>query len=75
MKTRKRKQNGGRNKTFKKKDFESADGMLTTVWGPSIWHSLHSISFNYPVNPTIKEKRNYRNFILNLRYVFNPFYC
>ena len=44
MKTRKR-QKGGRNKTFKKKDFESGDGMLTTVWGPSIWHFLHTMSF------------------------------
>ena len=26
--------------------------MLTSVWGPSLWHSLHTISFNYPVKPT-----------------------
>ena len=63
------------NKTVKKKTifndrhFNSNDGMLTTVWGPSLWHSLHTISFNYPVHPSNEDKINYRNFILNLRYV------
>ena len=39
-------------KTFNNNDYNSKDGMLTTVWGPSLWHSLHTISFNYPTNPT-----------------------
>lgn len=56
-------------KVFSNKDYSSNDGIMTSIWGPSMWHSLHSISFNYPVNPTIKDKRNYRNFILNLRHV------
>jgi hypothetical protein len=43
--------------------------MLTTVWGPSTWHLLHTMSFNYPVNPSNKDKINYRNFILNLQNV------
>jgi hypothetical protein len=63
-KTRKNKK-----RVFSKKDYSSNDGMMTSIWGPSMWHSLHSISFNYPVNPTAKDKRNYRNFVLNLRYV------
>ena len=42
---------------FTKEDFQSKDGMLTYVWGPSMWHSLHTISFNYPINPTLEEKR------------------
>ena len=63
-KTRKNKK-----RVFSKKDYSSNDGMMTSIWGPSMWHSLHSISFNYPVKPTTKDKRNYRNFVLNLRYV------
>lgn len=55
--------------TFTNKDYNSNDGMLTTVWGPSQWHVLHTMSFNYPVNPTMKDKRNYRNYILSLQYV------
>jgi hypothetical protein len=54
---------------FNKDDFNSNDGMLTTIWGPGMWHSLHTISFNYPVKPTCDDKRNYRNFILNLEYI------
>ena len=50
-------------------DYNSNDGMLTTVWGPSLWHTLHTISFNYPVEPTHRDKQNYRNFVLNLKYV------
>lgn len=50
-------------------DYNSNDGMLTTVWGPGTWHFLHTMSFNYPVTPTIKQKHQYRNFILSLRHV------
>ena len=65
----------GKSKTMKHKkiyslnDYNSGDGMLTSVWGPSMWHSMHTISFNYPVNPTKNDKRNYRDYILNIKYV------
>lgn len=68
MKTRKK-------RVFKKKDFKSGDGMLTSVWGPSAWHFLHTMSFNYPINPTKQDKQNYRNFILNLKNVLPCKYC
>ena len=74
-KTRKIRKKKQTKKVYTKKDFKSGDGMLTTVWGPSLWHSLHTISFNYPVNPTIKDKKNYRKFILNLKYVLPCKYC
>ena len=32
--------------------------MLTTVWGPSMWHYLHTMSFNYPIKPTKKKKKH-----------------
>jgi hypothetical protein len=50
-------------------DYNSNDGMLTSVWGPSMWHVLHTTSFNYPVNPTDEQKLNYRDFILSLKNV------
>jgi len=62
-------------RTFKKKDFLSGDGMLTTVWGPSMWHFLHIMSFNYPVNPSKADKKHYRDFILSLQYVLPCKYC
>jgi len=54
---------------YSKTDYESNDGMLTTVWGPGMWHYLHTMSFNYPTNPTPEDKRHYREFILQLQYV------
>ncbi len=50
-------------------DYNSNDGMLTTVWGPSVWHTLHTMSFNYPVQPTPAQKRQYMNFVYSLRNV------
>ena len=62
-------------RAFTKKDFHSGDGMLTTVWGPSMWHFLHTMSFNYPVSPTPDQKQHYMDFILNLRNVLPCKYC
>ena len=62
-------------KTYRKRDYISNDGMLTTVWGPPMWHVLHCISFNYPNNPTKKDKKNYRNFVLNLKNILPCKYC
>ena len=60
---------------FTDPDFLSGDGFLTTVWGPPMWHYLHTMSFNYPVNPTAADKRNYRSFILSLQHVLPCKYC
>ena len=61
--------------TYSNKDFSSGDGMLTTVWGPSMWHYLHTMSFNYPVHPTAQDKKHYRNVILNLQNTLPCKYC
>ena len=58
-----------RNYIFTDDDYNSGDGMLTSVWGPGMWHYLHTMSFNYPVNPTKYDKKHYRNFVLQLQYV------
>jgi len=63
------------NRTFKKKDYLSGDGFVTTIWGPAAWHLIHTISFNYPINPTEEEKKNYRNFIISLKNVLPCKYC
>jgi len=67
-----------KNKTqfvFSDKDFLSNDGFLTTVWGPPMWHFLHTMSFNYPVNPSAEDKRNYGAFIRGLQHVLPCKYC
>ena len=63
--TLKRKNSKTKRRTYKKRDYESPSGMLTSVWGPALWHYLHVMSFNYPVKPSIEDKRAYKNFILN----------
>jgi len=60
---------------YDSKDFSSGDGMLTTVWGPSLWHYLHIMSFNYPVEPCEKDKKYYKEFLLNLKNVLPCKYC
>ena len=56
-------------RVFKRKDFYSGDGFLTSIWGPAQWHMLHTISFNYPVEPTAEQKKQYRDYILSLQNV------
>ena len=50
---------------YNKKDYNSGDGMLTSVWGPSLWHYLHVMSFNYPLEPTKLQKQKYKQLLLN----------
>jgi len=64
-----------RKRVFKKKDYNSGDGMLTSVWGPPMWHYLHTMSFNYPIHPTQSDKKHYKDFVINLQYVLPCKYC
>lgn len=72
-KTRRNRKTGTKRATIRsvytEADYNSNDGMLTSVWGPGVWHTLHTMSFNYPVEPTSDDKLHYRNFILSLKYV------
>jgi len=63
------------NKVFSKKYYSSGDGMLTTIWGPNMWHYLHTLSFNYPVKPTTNDKKYYKQFVLNLQFTLPCKYC
>jgi hypothetical protein len=56
-------------KVFNKEHYNSNDGMLTYIWGPPMWHTLHTISFNYPVNPTKEDKENYYNYFKSIQYI------
>ncbi len=60
---------------WNKGDFSSKNGMVTSVWGPSLWHVLHTISFNYPDNPTREDKENYYNFLKYLGKVLPCKFC
>lgn len=60
---------------FSEIDYNSGEGMLTSVWGPMLWNFLHVMSFNYPVHPDLETKHHYRDFILSLKNVLPCKYC
>ena len=62
-------------KIFTDKDYNSGDGMMTSVWGPPLWHTLHTISFNYPIKPTDKQKKDYYKFYSSLKNILPCKYC
>jgi hypothetical protein len=64
-----------RGRVYTKDDYNSGDGMQTAIWGPAIWHFLHTISFNYSVKPSKEDKMNYRNFVLNLKNILPCKFC
>jgi hypothetical protein len=46
---------------FSENHYTSNEGMQTYIWGPPMWHVLHTISFNYPIKPSKNDKKNYKN--------------
>ena len=61
--------------TYNKNDYQSGDGMVTAIWGPGLWHYLHTMSFNYPISPSKEDKKNYKAFVTSLQYVLPCRYC
>jgi len=55
--------------------WNNSNGMISTIWGPVIWHYLHTISFNYPVNPTQEQKRQYKDLIFSIGRTLPCKYC
>ena len=43
--------------------------MNPKIWGPSAWLFLHTVTFNYPNNPTEEDKRNYLTFFNSLKHI------
>ena len=72
---RKKNTRSTRKKVYDKRHYSSSDGMLTSIWGPGMWHYLHTMSFNYPVNPTNKDKKHYKDFIINMKNVLPCRHC
>jgi hypothetical protein len=62
-------------KIFSNKDYNSNNGMSTTIWGPMIWTSLHIISFNYPTNPSESDKIDYKIWLLSYKKTLPCAYC
>ena len=74
-KRREKKKGKDKVKVFTRKHFASGDGMMTRIWGPLAWTFLHTVSFNYPTNPTNEDKHRYKDLITNLQYILPCKYC
>lgn len=49
--------------------------MNQNIWGSHLWFSLHTMSFNYPLEPTNTDKESYKRFFVNLRDVIPCSVC
>ena len=49
--------------------------MNQNIWGPHLWFSLHTISFNYPLKPTENDKYNYQSFFTSFKEVIPCSVC
>ena len=43
--------------------------MNPKFWGPHAWIFLHSITMNYPINPSENDKGIYKNFFHSLQFI------
>ena len=49
--------------------------MNVNKWGPSGWNFLHTITFNYPLNPTKDDKEIYSNYFKLVGSILPCKYC
>lgn len=51
------------------------NGLITKIWGPPMWDSLHSISFGYPIEPSEEQRKCYYNYYSNIMNVLPCKFC
>jgi hypothetical protein len=51
------------------------NGMITKIWGPSLWRSLEAICFGYPVEPSEENKKKFHDWLILLGDVLPCKYC
>jgi len=49
--------------------------MNQNIWGSHLWFSLHTMSFNYPLEPNNEDKESYKRFFINLQDVIPCSVC
>lgn len=56
-------------------DSSKNNGLLTKIWGPPLWESIHSMTFGYPLEPSDIQKTQYRDFFTGLGHVLPCGWC
>lgn len=64
-----------RDLVFNQEDYQSNDGMITKIWGPALWHFLHTVGSNFPVKPTKEQKKHYAQWLLLTGKILPCKYC
>ena len=49
--------------------------MQTVKWGKAMWVPLHAITFNYPINPTLEDKKRYSSYFRQTGHILPCKYC
>ncbi len=58
-----------------KLDDSKTNGLITKIWGPHFWETLHCVSFGYPLEPTEQHKKDYKAFFMSVGNVLPCRYC
>ena len=56
-------------------DYISNDGIQTAIFGPPFWFTIHLVSFNYPMSPSIEQKVQFANWLLSVGEILPCCYC
>ena len=56
-------------------DDSKTNGLITKIWGPHFWETLHCVSFGYPLEPSEEQKKTYRQFFISVKDVLPCKYC
>ena len=56
-------------------DESKSNGLITKIWGPYFWETLHCASAGYPLEPTDIDKKNYKDFYIAVGKVLPCRFC
>jgi len=56
-------------------DESKSNGLITKIWGPPFWETLHCISAGYPLEPDDIDKKNYKDFYISVGNILPCKYC
>lgn len=56
-------------------DESKSNGLITKIWGPHFWETLHCASAGYPLEPTDDDKKNYKEFYIAVGNILPCRFC
>jgi len=56
-------------------DESKSNGLITKIWGPHFWETLHCVSAGYPLEPTDEDKICYKDFYIAVGNVLPCRFC